>query len=41
VNILYILSVVLKECEAWSLKLGEERRLTVFENVVLSISGLK
>jgi hypothetical protein len=41
VNILYILGDVLKECEAWSLKLREERRLTVFEIVVLSIPGLK
>jgi len=30
------LSVVSYECETWSLKLGEERRLRVFENRVLS-----
>jgi hypothetical protein len=30
-----ILSVVLYGCETWSLTLGEERRLRVFENRVL------
>jgi hypothetical protein len=30
-----ILPVVLYECETWSLTLGEEHRLTVFENRVL------
>jgi hypothetical protein len=30
-----ILSVVLYECETWSLTLREERRLRVFENRVL------
>ena len=30
-----ILPVVLYECEAWSLILREERRLTVFENRIL------
>ena len=30
-----ILSVVLYGCEAWSLKLREERRLRVFENRIL------
>ena len=38
---MYYLSVVLNGCEAWSLKVGEEHRLAVFENVVLRISGLK
>jgi hypothetical protein len=32
---LIILSVVLYGCETWSLTLGEERRLRVFENRVL------
>ena len=31
-----ILPVVLYECETWSLKLREERRVRVFENRVLS-----
>jgi hypothetical protein len=30
-----ILSVVLYGCETWSLRLGEENRLRVFENRVL------
>jgi hypothetical protein len=30
-----ILSVVVYGCETWSLTLGEENRLRVFENVVL------
>ena len=30
-----ILPVVLYECEAWSLTLREERKLRVFENMVL------
>ena len=30
-----ILPVVLYECETWSLNLREERKLRVFENVVL------
>ena len=30
-----ILPVVLYECETWSLTLREERRLRVFENMVL------
>ena len=30
-----ILPVVLYECEAWSLKLREDRKLRVFENMVL------
>ena len=30
-----ILSVVLYECETWSLTLREERKLRVFENMVL------
>jgi hypothetical protein len=35
-----ILPVVLYGCEAWSLTLGEERKLRVFENMVLRrISG--
>jgi len=41
VNTLYILSVVFTGCEAWSLELGEEHRLTVFENMVLRLYGLK
>jgi hypothetical protein len=37
-----ILPVVLYGCETWSLTLGEEHRLGVFENRVLrKISGLK
>jgi hypothetical protein len=37
-----ILSVVLYGCETWSLTLREERRLRVFENMVLrKIFGLK
>jgi len=36
------LPVILYGCEAWSLILGEKRRLTVFENRVLRrIFGLK
>ena len=31
-----ILLVVLYGCETWSLTLGEERKLRVFENMVLS-----
>jgi len=35
-----ILPLVLYECETWSLTLGEEHRLKVFENTVLrSIFG--
>jgi len=34
VTLLEILPVVLYGCETWSLTLGEERRLTVFENRV-------
>ena len=33
--ILMFLLAVLDECETWSLKFGEERRLRVFENWVL------
>jgi hypothetical protein len=36
-----ILPVVLYGCETWSLTLGEEHRLRVFENSVLRIFGLK
>ena len=37
-----ILSLVLCWCESWSLKLREERKLSVFENRVLRrIFGLK
>jgi hypothetical protein len=36
-----ILPVVLCECGTWSLTLGEERRLRVFENRVLRICGPK
>ena len=32
---IYILPVVLYECETWSLTLREERKLRVFENMVL------
>ena len=34
-----ILPVVLYGCEAWSLTLREERKLRVFENMVLRIFG--
>ena len=34
-----ILPVVLYGCETWSLKLREERKLRVFENIVLRIFG--
>ena len=34
-----ILTVVLYGCEAWSLTLREERKLRVFENMVLRIFG--
>jgi len=34
-----ILPVVLYDCETWSLTLQEERKLRVFENVVLRIFG--
>jgi hypothetical protein len=34
-----IVSVLLYECETWSLTLREERRLKVFENWVLRIFG--
>jgi hypothetical protein len=37
----FILPVVLYGCETWSLTLGEEHRLTVFENRVLKIFGPK
>jgi hypothetical protein len=36
-----ILSLVLYECETWSLTLREGRRLRVFENTVLRIFGPK
>jgi hypothetical protein len=36
-----ILPVVLYGCETWSLTLGEEHRLRVFENSVLRIFGPK
>jgi hypothetical protein len=36
-----ILPVVLYGCETWSLALGEEHRLRVFENRVLKIFGPK
>jgi hypothetical protein len=36
-----ILPVLLYECETWSLTLGEEHRLRVFENRVLRIFGPK
>jgi hypothetical protein len=36
-----ILPVVLYVCETWSLTLGEEHRLRVFENRVLRIFGTK
>jgi hypothetical protein len=36
-----ILPGVLKGCETWSLTLGEEHRLRVFENRVLKIFGPK
>jgi hypothetical protein len=36
-----ILPVVLYGCETWSLTLGEEHRLRVFENIVLRIFGPK
>jgi hypothetical protein len=36
-----ILPVVLYECATWSLTLGEERRLRVFENRVLRLFGPK
>jgi len=34
-----ILPVVLYGCEAWSLTLREERKLRVFENMVLRVIG--
>ena len=34
-----ILPVVLYGCETWSLILREERKMRVFENIVLRISG--
>jgi hypothetical protein len=36
-----ILPVLLYGCETWSLTLGEEHRLRVFENRVLKIFGPK
>jgi hypothetical protein len=39
--IIVILPVVLYGCETWSLTLGEEHRLRVFENRVLRIFGPK
>jgi hypothetical protein len=36
-----MLPVVLYGCETWSLTLGEEHRLKVFENRVLRIFGFK
>jgi hypothetical protein len=36
-----ILPVVLYECETWSLTLGEEHRLRIFENKVFRIFGPK
>jgi hypothetical protein len=35
INILYILPIVLYGCKTWSLALGEEHRLRVFENKML------
>ena len=39
INRTIILSIVLYECETWSLTLREERKLRVFENMVLRIFG--
>ena len=36
-----ILPVVLYGCETWSLTLREERKLRVYENMVLRIFGLR
>jgi hypothetical protein len=41
INRIVILSIVLYGCETWSLTLGEEHRLRVFENKVLRIYGPK
>jgi len=39
INRIIILPVVLYGCETWSLTLREERKLRVFENMVLRIFG--
>jgi hypothetical protein len=40
-NRIQVLPLVLYGCETWSLTLGEEHRLRVFENRVLRIFGPK